>query len=211
MALEETAAFIEEAMPRVQSHDDPRELLRYAVSRSAIGSRVGASEGMVCEFGVAQGRSINHIASLVADRCVYGFDSFEGLPEDWYDGEAKGKYRVEALPKVRPNVKLIKGMFSETLGPFLQDHPEPAAFLHVDCDLYSSTRCVLDYFRGRIRVGTVILFDEYFNYPGWRHGEYKAFTECSREWQLAFEYIGFCRFYEQVAVRIIGVPGHDPG
>lgn len=176
-ALAETAAFIEETMPTVQSHDDPREMLRYAVSRSA-------SEGMVCEFGVAQGRTINQIASLVLDRRVYGFDSFEGLPEDWYDGEPKGKYRVEALPKVRPNVTLIKGMFSDTLGPFLEEHLELAAFLHVDCDLYSSTRCVLDHFRSRIRVGTVIVFDEYFNYPGWKHGEYRAFMECSRDWQL---------------------------
>jgi hypothetical protein len=37
------------------------------------------------EFGVASGRTINYISNFTNDK-VYGFDSFEGLPEKWRNG-----------------------------------------------------------------------------------------------------------------------------
>jgi hypothetical protein len=70
------------------------------------------------------------------------------------------------LPHVSSNVTLIKGWFDQTLPPFLEKHPAPVSFLHVDCDLYSSTKTIFDSLRTRFRPGTVIVFDEYFNYPG---------------------------------------------
>jgi hypothetical protein len=46
------------------------------------------------------------------------------------------------------------------------------------------------------------VFDEFFNYPGWRQGEYRAFTEFVEEQGVCFEYVGYCRHGQQVAVRI---------
>ena len=72
------------------------------------------------EFGVASGNTINYISQFTDDK-VYGFDSFEGLPEKWRDGFDKGAFSQNGtLPKVNQNVELIKGWFNETLLPFIQ-------------------------------------------------------------------------------------------
>jgi hypothetical protein len=158
-------------------------------------------DGLYLEFGVFAGRTINHVAKLVNQR-IYGFDSFEGLPERWRDLYDAGRFKVARLPSVRPNVTLVKGWFNETLPGFLKDHPGDVSFLHVDCDLYSSTVTILDCLKPRIKAGCVIVFDEYFNYPGWKEGEYKAFQEFIAAEKWGYEYLGYNRLNEQVAVRI---------
>jgi S-adenosyl-L-methionine methyltransferase len=52
------------------------DLLEEAMKRRSI------PEGLILEFGVYSGRTINHLASLT-QQTIFGFDSFEGLPEDW--------------------------------------------------------------------------------------------------------------------------------
>jgi hypothetical protein len=151
---------------------------------------------------VATGKTINHIASLLPRLMVYGFDSFEGLPERWQAHYPKGSFRMERLPKVRVNVELVKGWFSETLPEFLKEHAGAALFLHIDCDLYSSTRDVFEQLEPRIDAGTVIVFDEYFNYPGWKEGEHKAFMEFIERTGHEYEFLGYAKSNEQVAVRI---------
>ena len=71
----------------------------------------------------------------------------------------------------------------------------------MDCDLYSSTRTILEGLASQIVAGTVIQFDEYFNYPGWREHEFKAFHEFIAERGLSYEYLGYTREFS-VAVRI---------
>jgi hypothetical protein len=48
--------------------------------------------------------------------------------------------------------------------------------------------------------GTVILFDEYFNFPNWEQHEYKAFQEFVASHGVTYTYLGFAR--QQVAVRV---------
>jgi hypothetical protein len=196
-AVEDTAAFIDSELATVRSFDTAQALLRHALSE------VGPiTKELVCEFGVFEGASIRLIANALPTETIFGFDSFEGLPEDWRDGFPHGTFKLARLPEVPKNVVLVKGWFSETLKPFLAEHSENASFLHVDCDLYSSTKCVLDAFAPRIRSGTIIVFDEFFNHVGWREGEFKAFTEFAERTQLRFEYIGYTGL-EQVGVRIL--------
>ena len=135
---------------------------------------------------------------------MWGFDSFTGLPEDWRDRFPSGTYAVDALPKTRRNARLQVGLFDDTLEPFLREHPGWARLLHIDCDLYSSTKTVLDAFAARIKPGTVLVFDEFFNYPGWQEQEYKAFIEFAARENLSYEYLGYCRYSEQVALKITG-------
>lgn len=152
------------------------------------------------EFGTYKGESINFCSSLIPEAKFYGFDSFEGLPETsgvWVKGEFDVK---EKLPKANKNVSLIKGYFNETLPKFLEEHKEKAAFIHIDCDLYSSTKTVFDNIYDRIVPNTVIQFDEYYNYPGWRNHEFKAFQEFCKKYSVEYEYIGIS--YTQVAVVI---------
>jgi predicted O-methyltransferase YrrM len=144
-------------------------------------------DGLILEFGVMTGTSINYIADRVDGHKVYGFDSFEGNPEDWYDGcpYVKGSFK-HGIPEVRPNVELVIGYFADTLPKFVQEHPEPVSLIHIDCDIYSSTKTVFDNLGPQIVPGTIIMFDEYANYDSddyWKQHEYKAFQELGREYE----------------------------
>ncbi len=195
-ALEETGRYVEKYLPKVLSFSN-----RYALF-DLIVAEVKGKTGLICEFGVAGGRSINYLAGKMPDRILYGFDSFEGLPEDWRDGMPRGAYRQAKLPHVASNVRLIKGLFDVSLPTFLDEQKENALFLHIDCDLYPSTRTVFELIGQRIRNGTILCFDEYFNYPGWQDGEYKAFMEFISASDMNFEFLGFCSAGTQLALRI---------
>jgi len=172
------------------------ELLAAALNQTAI------MDGLVLEFGVFSGLTINHLAGLTT-QTVHGFDSFEGLPEDWRPDFTKGVFKREGLPELRDNVKLHVGWFDKTLPVFVSEHTGPVGFLHVDCDLYSSTKTIFHWLAGRIVPGTVIVFDEYFNYIGWRNHEYKAFKEFIAYSGLRYKYIGVVPAHQQAAVQII--------
>jgi len=159
-----------------------------------------APEGLYLEFGVASGRTISHMATKHPTRTFYGFDSFDGLPEVWRSDYEKGAF-AQPMPIVPSNVTLVKGWFNETLPKFLGSHPQPCAFLHIDCDLYSSTKTIFDSLRDRIVTGTVIVFDEYWNYPGWREHEYKAFEEL-KQTGLTAKPFGIVSGHQQVAFII---------
>lgn len=74
-------------------------------------------------------------------------------------------------------------------------------FMHVDCDLYASARTVFHPLKPRIEPGTVIVFDEYFNYPNRQEHEFKAFREYIGEEGKSYEYLAFCARGGLVAVR----------
>jgi hypothetical protein len=96
-----------------------------------------------------------------------------------------------------------------SLPPWLSEHPGPIAFMHIDCDLYSSTKTIFDLVDERIQAGTIILFDEYFNYTNWRRHEYKAFQEYVGQKGVTYEYLGYAR--QQVLIRIKEIRGNtDP-
>ena len=196
-AAQESAEFVDQRMTMAKSYVDKFALLKDAVSQIEV-------QGLCCEFGVYRGETINFIASLIA-REVHGFDSFAGLPEDWRQGHQKGTFAVGALPRVRQNVRLHEGWFEDSLPAFCQQYPGPVAFLHLDADLYSSTRTVFDLLGDRIVPGTVIAFDEFFNYPGWREGEYRAFDEFCHERRAEVRYLGFVGRDEQAVVKISGI------
>ena len=161
-------------------------------------------EGLVLEFGVWNGATVNMIADRVgSSRQVHGFDSFEGLPEDWFGEYVKGMFHTGGkLPNVRPNVKLHAGWFENTLPDFISKHRENIAFIHVDCDLYSSTKTIFDFLGDRLVPGSVILFDEYFNYPGWREHEYRAFHELIEERALKYRWVAYNRREYNAGVQI---------
>ncbi len=197
IAAEESAAYLISAAPMARAFKDKFELLDFSLDKVKI-------PGLYCEFGVFEGATINHIAGRSQAR-VYGFDSFEGLPEDWRAGFETSRFKVSRLPRVSPNVTLCKGWFDQSLPEFLELHTEQIAFLHIDCDLYSSTRTVLELLTPRIRPGTVIQFDEFFNYPGWTGGEHKAFKEFCAGRGAVIEHLGYVSGDEQFSVRILDI------
>ena len=54
----------------------------------------------------------------------------------------------------------------------------------------------------KIQKGTVILFDEYFNYPGWQRGEFKAFQEFIKRTKKSYKYLTYNNNGEQVAIKL---------
>lgn len=144
------------------------------------------------EFGVYEGHTVNYISQFTND-IVYGFDSFEGLPEKWRDGFDVGMFsRRGLLPYVHANVHLVKGWFNETLVKFIETKQQKVSFIHVDVDLYSATKYVLDVLKPYMDVDCVISFDEILNFPGFdgNASELKAFYEFVIEHQVEYEWLG---------------------
>ena len=101
-----------------------------------------------------------------------------------------------------PGAQIVEGWFEDTLPEFLSAHDDPIAFIHADGDLYSSTKTILDNLADRLTPGTIIQFDEFFNYPGWRDHEYRAWEEFVSKTGVRFSYEAYSADHEQVVVRI---------
>lgn len=148
--------------------------------------------GIMAEFGVFNGKSINYISSLLPQYKFYGFDSFIGLKEDWTGWEwSKGDFSLNGiLPKVNNNVELISGYFDESLPNWLLKNTGPFSFINIDCDTYEATSSVLNLLGSdRIVPGTVIIFDEYFGYNNWRMHEFKAWQEFVSKNNIKYTYL----------------------
>lgn len=158
------------------------ELLGFAAACAPQG-------GLWLEFGVYQGASINFLATRAPGEVV-GFDSFEGLPADWTRSFPKGSFALKGSPPtVAGNVRLVKGMFGETVRPFLEARPGTMVSLaHVDSDLYSSAKEVLSLIASRMGPGTVVVFDEFAT--GYPDDEARAFREFLRDQPRRFRYLG---------------------
>lgn len=192
-----SAELVRREMAAVSRHFHPHATLLDALQHAP-------DSGLVLEFGVASGTTLRLLSDHRAGRPVFGFDSFEGLPERWRLGFDAGTFATDALPDV-PGADLVVGWFADVLPDFLAAHPGPVALLHVDCDLYSSTRTVLEHIGPRLAVGSVVVFDEFYNYPGWQEHEYRAWCEYAKSAGLSFEYLGITMDDEQVSVRVTGL------
>ena len=202
LASEESARYVLANMRTVPNFDTDYDLHEWVVTTQL--NPVLVKTGLVLEFGVATGRTLNHFARLLPNKTVHGFDGFDGLPEDWTSRMPKGFFARTVLPRVRSNCELVVGWFSDTLPRFAQiSRGATVALLHVDCDLYSSAVTVLNTLKDQIVPGTVIIFDEYMNYPGWQLDEFKAWQEHVKAFGVKYEYIGRVGRHQKVAVRVV--------
>jgi Macrocin-O-methyltransferase (TylF) len=197
-ALRRSVDYLERKMPDALGFDSQRELIEYSLGAVTM-------DGHYLEFGVFTGGTIRFIARRIGQRNIHGFDSFKGLPEAWSGFNlGRGAFDLKGrLPRVPENVRLHRGYFEESLPTWLRDNPGDVAFVHLDCDLYSSTKTVLSSIAARVTSGTVLLFDEYFNYANWEQHQFKAFQEFVQEHDVKYVYLGFAR--QQVAVRLVSI------
>jgi hypothetical protein len=200
LASEESARYVLEHMRAVPNFDTDYDLHKWIATTQLNPGLL--AHGQVLEFGVATGRTLNQFARWLPHKTVYGFDGFEGLPEDWTSRMRRGFFARKHVPRVRKNCELVVGWFDQTLPGFVKKHQDPIALLHVDCDLYSSTVTILNNLKDQIVPGTVIVFDEYINYPGWQLDEFKAWQEHIKAWGIKYEYIGRVSRHQKVAIRI---------
>ncbi|HEX3881638.1 MAG TPA: class I SAM-dependent methyltransferase [Stellaceae bacterium] len=211
MARHDAALYIRQNMPGANMYADRWRLLAAAVDAAP-------RQGMVLEFGVEKGASANFIAGRIAGRgdgaVVDAFDSFEGLPESWHGTyETRGKFNLDGrVPRLLPNVRVHRGWFDATLPGFRQAaEATRIALLHIDCDIYSSTRTVFDNVGDLLRPGSIVVFDEYFNYHGWELHEFKAWGEFVSARRVKYTYRGFCGQGGQVFLRIDEMGGEGAG
>lgn len=164
-----------------------------------VARELGAARVLYLEFGVHRGESIARWAELLRgpDCRLVGFDSFEGLPEDWTLADKKGTFSTggHAPAIADPRVSFVKGWFDETVPTFPLP-PHERLVLHLDADLYSSTRTVLTALEAAIVPGTYLLFDEFSD----RNHELRAFEEfwaARPDWK--FRLVGCDRILARVA------------
>jgi O-methyltransferase len=151
------------------------------------------------EFGVAYGRTFKWWAenNTNAESKFYGFDTFEGLPEDWNlfkkgDMSAGGK-----LPDMDDNrAEFLVGLFQDTLPGFLRTFKnDKRKVIHIDADLYTSTLFVLTSMAHLLRKDDIIIFDEF----GVPMHEFKAYMEFTKAFRIETEIIAAVNNYFQVA------------
>lgn len=128
-------------------------------------------EGLWLEFGVAHGFSLN-VTSLhklkKSPVSVFGFDTFEGLPESWSTGWGtyhRGSFsQGGVIPLLEDGIGIEKGLFNETLDAFLTIHKEEeVSFVNIDMDLYSGAVYVLTRLVPHFSDGCIVHFHELTN------------------------------------------------
>jgi macrocin-O-methyltransferase TylF-like protien len=168
-----------------------------------VAERIGDRVVLYLEFGVRYGRSMQYWSKLLRNPAshLHGFDSFEGLPEQWNEYNPRGQFSANgAIPSINDQrVKFFKGWFHETL-PHYEAPAHEHMVLNMDADLYLSTKCALDALRHLVKRGTYIYFDEFFD----RNHELKAFDEFIGETKLRFELVSTDKTLSRTLFQCVG-------
>jgi len=180
------------------------DLLRHVLGRPDI-----VRSGVWVEFGVFRGESLTLLAKARGDARVYGFDSFEGLPEPWRPGFPRGTFALGSpaeIPQVE-GATIVKGLFADSFEALARAGKDlrPVTLAHIDSDIYLSATQALTWLEGaggprRLTAGSIIVFDELWNYQGYEEHEMKALGEAYQR-GLRFEVLGSA--YDKAAIRIL--------
>lgn len=206
LSIQESCEVFREHMERAMLFPRKRRNRVFSIRRAI---RTDLQDGLFVEFGVASGEGCRLFGEKLAasGKTITGFDSFEGLEEDWtgrQTGQETGAFTQGGkLPEVPENVTLVKGWIQDTLPAYLKETgTAPFSFIHMDMDTYSPTRFALDVVKSRLVKGSIILFDELYGYPGWKHHEYKALIEVLGP--NDYHYISFSN--DSVAIEMLRNP-----
>jgi Methyltransferase domain len=204
---ENHSAFAQATFIGAKPCEQDAHVLSLALDRSLKSQK----KGLWLEFGTGRGDSTHYICKQLAHRCpnqmLHTFDSGEGLPENWRENFPKGTFAWEQgeQPQLPKNATLHIGWFENSLPTFIGQHKqqlekEGIAFLSIDCDLYSSTKTILENLSPYLTHETVVFFDELYNYHGFEKHEWKAWAEYLQTTpSTKVEYIAYNKNQAQVA------------
>jgi O-methyltransferase len=155
------------------------------------------------EFGVFRGESIRWWTENNdhPESSFVGFDSFEGLPENWQH-LPQGAFSVAgALPDIQdPRCQFIKGWFQDTLVDWLDGRRFPRqTVVHLDADLYSSTLFVLIHLLPRLKKGDILVFDQFDDILH----EFKAFLDATAAYPARFEALSHTPGWIRVVMKMV--------
>ena len=152
------------------------------------------------EFGVWRGEAFRHLINTF--KKGYGFDTFEGIPEDWHH-EKSGTYSSDGIiPQIKGG-EFIVGKFEDTLPKFFAEQRPMASVINFDADLYSSTICALNFSKPVIDEQTILIFDEFLINENWEQDEYRALNEFCLKNDYRYEVLAISFYTKQVAMRLI--------
>lgn len=198
--LNNNAAFV--ALRRSRFSDCPEFPDRSGLYRHVAAAIQGPIDYL--EFGVWQGAATDEWRKLNTHEQsrFIGFDTFEGLPEDWETGHPKGTFSTHgAVPQIGdPRVSFVKGLFQNTLRDFLKAfEPRSRLVVNIDCDLYSATLFVLGTLDKYFQPGTVIVFDDFYS----MNHETKAFIDYDRSFGRKWTALGRMPHCVKAAIEIV--------
>jgi len=155
------------------------------------------------EFGVFQGDSLRKWCALNKnpESRLFGFDSFEGLPEDWVEGWPKGTFNTggKAPELYDLRVKFVVGWFQDSLPSFLTTFAaKNQVVVHSDCDLYSSTLYCLTTLNSVLPKETIIIFDD-FHDP---IHEYRALSDYCSAYRRKYTILAATERFRQVTIEL---------
>lgn len=184
-----------------------RDMLK--IGTDAAMQIIQEQDGLVCEFGVAKGRSMRLIQELLPlDTPIHGFDTFTGLPQSWNSLPAGAFSTNGDIPNIEGEVFFHRGLFRDSIPAFLNslkgESKQPLAFANIDALLYGSTLDILESVHSRVVPGTVFVFADYCCHPTWRQDEFRAWRECCKRFGWTYEYLGFSLATKQAVVRVTG-------
>jgi hypothetical protein len=170
-----------------------------------VAERVRDRKVLYLEFGVHQGASMRYWSHALTNpqSRLHGFDSFEGLPED-FDGSGryrKGQFSTGGVPPKIDDARVtfFKGWFADTL-PRYEVPEHDVLVVNMDADVYSSTIFVLNELRHAFRPGMFLYFDD-LSRP---EHEPKAFEEFLRESGLRFRPVVADRSLNNAVFECVG-------
>ncbi|MEN8193012.1 MAG: class I SAM-dependent methyltransferase [Bacteroidota bacterium] len=175
---------------------------RYDLYNFIVENEIDDSEIDYFEFGVSKGHSFKWWLERIKNENsrFFGFDTFNGLPEDWgpfKKGDMSNGNKPPIINDTRH--KFFQGIFQKTLYEFLKSYKsDTRKVILMDADLYSSTIFVLSTLSPYLKKGDIIIFDE-FNVP--LH-EYKAFKDWIESFYINYSLIGEVNNFYQVAIKL---------
>jgi O-methyltransferase len=210
------------------------EFSRWCVEKGAVAGKYGTDSGLsqspryglyesvikreeldanafdYLEFGVYRGDSIAWWRTRIVhpNAQFIGFDTFTGLPEQWYEGAPSGAFSTAGEPPVMDDARVCfhVGLFQETLPKFVQGFARNKKLvIHLDADLYSSTLFVLVSVASLLRPGDLLFFDE-FATP--TH-EFRAFNDFVKAYGLQYEVIGAVNNFNQLCLKVVAMRGME--
>jgi len=156
------------------------------------------------EFGVFRGDSLRSWCKLNAspESRLFGFDSFEGLPEDWTTERPRSSFTTSGkTPDIGdPRVHFVVGWFQHSLPGFLNSYePKNRLLVHIDSDLYSSSLYCLTSLDHRMPAGTFVIFDEFYDVLH----EYRALTDYTGAYMRKYRIVAATQGFNKATVELL--------
>jgi hypothetical protein len=204
--------FTKENLPTYQDFVKCENIFENRLEQLAYAFNINHSD-LIMEVGVHHGESLTYLCNIDKNKKVFGFDSFEGLPNNWDLGNkvvGVDVFNLEGvLPVVPDNAVLVKGWFSQSIPEFFQTYKnDKISILHIDCDIYQSAVDVLTSCNDYFQPGSIIIFDELAHwkkikkYKNYNQHEFRALVEWIIQYDRKIEIISRTSSF-QAAIKIL--------